>query len=242
MIIIIRKSLICFVIACLIGLSFIIFLPSFAFSPDLTLPRMPTILLDPGHGGWDGGTHDFNGLLEKNIVLDYAFLLKTELEKYNFQVQMTRTTDRELSEFAPYQGTRQRTDLLARVMMVTQYKANIMLSIHVNAAAKHDLCGAIAFYQRQSTDSKKLAKSIQNSIQKLQTYNQQTILPANFYILNQSPITTVLLELAFITHPREHDDLQNPDYLKKMAELVALAVYQYTVDKHSKPTIFHYLF
>ncbi len=212
-----------------------------ALSPRAPSFNLPTILIDPGHGGWDGGTHDSNGLLEKNIVLNFAFLLKTELEKFQFPIKMTRTTDMELSEFAPYQGTRQRTDLLARVTMATKFNADMMISLHVNAASDSSLCGGIVFYQRNSSKSKKLASSIQKTFYHIQPYNRQKILPGNFYILNHSPIPTVLVELAFITHPQDHNFLQNEVYLKKLAEKMALAIHENTIDR-TLPSLSRYLY
>lgn len=241
MIIICRKSTI-ILISITVSLIFLILFPNLVLSPEINLPKMPTILLDPGHGGYDGGTHDDNGLLEKDIVLDFAYRLKAELKKHKFTVYLTRTADRELSKFAPYQGTRQRTDLLARVQMVKHYDADLMISLHVNAAHDPRLCGAIVFYQRRSIESKKLARHLQQSIKGIQPYNSQKILANNFYILDHSSVPTVLIELAFITNWREHADLQKPEYLQKMAECLASSLYQYTVDQQYKPTFFHRIF
>lgn len=214
-------------------------------SPEATPPPaspLPHILLDPGHGGWDGGTHDHNGLKEKDIALRFGFLLKNELEHYGFPVSMTRTTDRELSEFAPYQGTRQRTDLCARARMITKYDADLFVSLHVNAASNTNLCGAITFYQRKSAESKLFAQYIQNAIQTVQPYNRQTILPGNFYLLNASPVPATLLEIAFITHPTEHTLLQDSVFLQKMACEVARGIYQYATEANKATTSFELWF
>lgn len=205
-----------------------IILPCPIFAPKAAIPKLPIILLDPGHGGYDGGTHDHQGLLEKNIVLTFGFLLKDELEKYHFSVYLTRATDRELSEFAPYQGTRQGTDLLARSMMIDKYQANILISLHINAATNLNLCGGIVFYQRKSASSKELASLIQEYIKKVQPYNRQTILPGNFYLLNKPTIPSVLVELAFITNAHEHDLLKKTEFLESLASQIAYAIYLYS--------------
>lgn len=235
------KWLIIFLVGLSFGFTFAILWSPLVYSPGSSLQRdLPTILLDPGHGGWDGGTHDNNGLKEKDIALQFGFLLQAELQQLGFPVHMTRTTDRELSEFAPYQGTRQRTDLLARSRMVTQYNANLLISLHVNAASNRDLCGAIVFYKRKSTESKKLAEQIQDAILTVQPYNRQTILPGNFYILNASPVPAVLLEIAFISNPHEYQLLKNPAFLQQMAKVVANGIYQH-VSESDKPTLMRLL-
>lgn len=236
-----QKVLRLIVIAFFLGICLSLAFPILVASPRYASPdRMPTILLDPGHGGWDGGTHDFQGLKEKDIVLQFGFLLKSELEKYGFPVQMTRTTDRELSEFAPYQGTRQRTDLLARVNMITQYDADLFISIHVNSAPNRNLCGGITFYQRKSKQSKRLAQSIQAALKEVQPYNNQTILTGNYYLLNCAPVPSVILEMAFITHHKEHRLLQDPVILQQMAEEIARSILNYTLETSRKTISFRF--
>lgn len=244
-----RKNLLILMLAVIAGilLSCLTYLPGRSphVSPAPTAPipepapavPLPRILLDPGHGGWDGGTHDNNGLKEKDIVLRFGFLLQSELKKYGFPVFMTRTTDRELSEFAPYQGTRQRTDLCARARMIKQYDADLFISLHVNSASSPHFCGAIAFFQRKSAQSKLFAQFIQNAIQTVQPYNKQTILPGNFYLLNVSPVPAVLLEIAFITHPKEHALLQDPAFLQSMAHEVAAGIDQYVKGVNHSETL-----
>ncbi len=83
-------------------------------------PR-PTIVIDPGHGGIDHGTRAASGELEKNIVLDFALLLRDQIEKTGkYRVVMTRTDDTfvELSE---------------RVRIGRIRQAALMISIHAEA-------------------------------------------------------------------------------------------------------------
>ena len=234
-------------IALILGLAFIcgFFLafswPDSAFPPSATQETLPIILLDPGHGGYDGGTGENQGVLEKNIVLEFTFLLKAELEKYNFPVYMTRTTDNDLSKTIPWRGGRQRTDLYARVNLARQYNAAILLSIHVNSSKDPGEKGAIPFYKKNSPESKRLASHILHATKAVQPYNKHKILPGNYYILNASPIPAVLLELAFITNSEELNLLQDKTFLSKMAEQVAKGVHHYHVTK-DVPVFLRWLF
>lgn len=192
---------------------------------------LPVILLDPGHGGWDGGTGEGFGILEKDIVLNFAFLLKAELEKYNFPVHLTRTTDTDLSKVVPYQGGRQRTDLYGRVYMIRRYNAGIFISLHVNSMSNPNERGAIPFFKSNSPESKRLAQSILHAVKHIQPHNIQTVLPGNYYVLNASPVTSVLLELAFITNSQDRALLQDQTFLSQMAVEVAKGIHHYTVTK-----------
>ena len=63
------------------------------------------IVIDPGHGGPDGGCSGASGLLEKEVVLDEANRLGELLRQFGAVVIMTRESDTDLSGLAPGVGT-----------------------------------------------------------------------------------------------------------------------------------------
>ncbi|MGZ5865075.1 MAG: N-acetylmuramoyl-L-alanine amidase [Xanthobacteraceae bacterium] len=86
-------------------------------------PR-PVIVLDPGHGGIDTGTHSSGGELEKNIVLDFALMLREKLERSGkYRVVMTRSDDTFIA-------------LGDRVRLARNRKAQLFVSIHCDAIAR----------------------------------------------------------------------------------------------------------
>jgi len=86
-------------------------------------PR-PIIVLDPGHGGIDNGAVARSGEMEKDIVLQFAMLLRDELERSGkYRVVMTRTDD----TFIP---------LVDRVRMARIRQASLFVSIHADAIKK----------------------------------------------------------------------------------------------------------
>ena len=88
-------------------------------------PR-PLIMLDPGHGGIDNGTHAASGENEKTIVLDFALMLRDKIEKLGkYRVAMTRTDD----VFIP---------LAERVRLARQRQAALFVSIHADALGRGD--------------------------------------------------------------------------------------------------------
>ena len=81
-------------------------------------------MLDPGHGGIDNGTVAATGVMEKSIVLEFALLLRDQLEKSGkYRVVMTRTDD----SFVP---------LVDRVRMARIRQAALFVSIHADALRK----------------------------------------------------------------------------------------------------------
>jgi N-acetylmuramoyl-L-alanine amidase len=84
-------------------------------------PR-PIVVLDPGHGGIDHGTRAAgNDITEKQLVLEFALLLRDHIEKTGkYRVVMTRTDD----TFVP---------LAERVQLARQRQAALFISIHADA-------------------------------------------------------------------------------------------------------------
>jgi N-acetylmuramoyl-L-alanine amidase len=88
-------------------------------------PR-PLVVLDPGHGGLDNGTHAPSGENEKTIVLDFGLMLRDKLEKIGrYRVVMTRADD----VFIP---------LADRVKFARQRQAALFISIHADALGRGD--------------------------------------------------------------------------------------------------------
>ena len=94
------------------------------------LPERRVIVIDPGHGGIDGGTSS-GDLLEKDVNLRMGHILREVLEARQYQVVMTRTDDSDVSHFVPNGASRYRRDLKGRVRLVGGYGPSA-ISIHVN--------------------------------------------------------------------------------------------------------------
>lgn len=117
-----------------------------------------TLCLDPGHGGAESGTLNYNGTgLEKDYNLKIAKYCYDELQKYNCKVVMTRSTDKymtleERAEYAKQQG------------------AQYLISFHLNASVSHKAYGAEVYYPNTnwrpdiSEKGKVMAQAIQNQL------------------------------------------------------------------------------
>lgn len=125
-----------------------------------------TLCLDPGHGGAESGTLNYNGTgLEKDYNLKIAKYCYDELQKYNCKVVMTRSTDKymtleERAEYAKQQG------------------AQYLISFHLNASQKHNAYGAEVYYPNKnwrpdiSAKGKVMAQAIQKQLVSLGLYDR----------------------------------------------------------------------
>ena len=92
--------------------------------PAATDDSRPIVMLDPGHGGIDSGTRAPSGEIEKQLVLDFALMLRDKIEQAGkYRVVMTRTDD----TFIP---------LAERVRLARARKAQLFISIHCDALAR----------------------------------------------------------------------------------------------------------
>lgn len=129
-----------------------------------------TICLDPGHGGSDSGANAF-GQKESALTLKIANYCKEELEKYDVNVVMTRTTDTRPSE-----NTAQ--DLIDRVMTAKKAGASYIISIHLNSAASTSAHGAEVYFPNTSgnaslsSNGQAMAKAIQSQLVALGLYDR----------------------------------------------------------------------
>ncbi|QPC93307.1 N-acetylmuramoyl-L-alanine amidase [Mesorhizobium sp. INR15] len=92
-----------------------------------------TIVIDPGHGGVDGGAEGLNGTIEKNVTLAFATELRDKLAAVgNYDVFMTRDTDEFLR-------------LDDRVRIARQHEADLLISIHADTISVKGIRGATVY-------------------------------------------------------------------------------------------------
>ena len=177
------------------------------------------IIIDPGHGGIDSGAHH-NKILEKNINLTIAKKLAQKLEQSNIQVKLTRQQDK------LYQNNRQK-DLKHRIKIANNSKADLLISIHVNSFPSTSSFGGETYYSKNSKEGKKLASAIQEQLLKIQPKNYRTIKTAPYYILQESNITAVLIEVGFISNPQDSKRITDPKAQEKIAEAINKGIINY---------------
>lgn len=164
--------------------------------------RQPRVMLDPGHGGRDPGAVGLGGLQEKAVVLAVTqlaaerFLLRSEAP---FEVRLTRTTDVRL-------GMTQAADLWNRAKLANRWPADLFISIHCNAGptGNRTAHGTEVFvHPTAGEQARGLAAALQRSLVAALGTRDRGVKEANFGVLRHARMPAVLVELAFISNPRE---------------------------------------
>lgn len=187
----------------------------------------PCIVVDAGHGGYDPGMVNEDGVIEKEINLQMAFVLKDTLEKAGFRVVLTRDSDEGLYE--EESSGRKMQDLRNRCNIINETQPVCTISIHQNSFPDETVYGPQVFYYHTSEGSKTLAEIIQTSINESLQIEKPREAKDNgsYYILKKSPSVIALVECGFLSHKEEAKLLVSEDYQKQMAEAICQGVLTY---------------
>lgn len=191
---------------------------------------LPVILIDPGHGGFDGGATSADGVAEKDLNLAVASYLRDYLRLSRVPVVMTRETDIELVPEKATSGTRKRKDLLARLEILDRYDAAILVSIHQNKYPNSRFHGLQVFYSKNDPDSERIASAICDANKRLlDPENRREIKRAGkeILILDAAKRPAVLVECGFLSNAAEAKRLCDPLYQKKLAFVIYSALVSY---------------
>ncbi len=177
--------------------------------------------IDPGHGGIDSGTK-WRNLLEKDLNLKFSQKLAQRLKKRGYKVVLTRETDELLTPLAHYSNTERpykRDDLQRRVLKMKAAKASAIISIHANWSKSAYHRGPIAYYSALSPTGQKMAQQVQEHLNRVQPFRKLPK-PCNCYILMQSEIPGIVVELGFLSNPDDRKLLQDDKYLAQLESAI----------------------
>lgn len=188
-----------------------------------------TILVDPGHGGYDGGARcQDSGIWEKHLTLSVALAVEQSLQQRGAKVVMTRRTDDDLcDDVQPAGVTKKRQDMERRVQMAVDAGADMVLSIHMNEYRDRRESGPQVFYRAGSEAGRLLAGCMQEQlIAELQPAKERASMAGDYFIL-QLEAPSVLVECGFISNAREEQLLLDAAYQERLGEAIAEGAEEY---------------
>lgn len=181
------------------------------------------ILVDPGHGGYDGGARArISGIWEKHINLAVALEVEKSLAARGASVVMTRREDEDLCEAErPASLTKKRQDMENRVAIAVANHADMVLSIHMNEYRDTRQSGPQVFYRQGADAGRLLAGCLQEAlIAHLSPARERQAMAGDYFIL-QLEAPSALVECGFISNAAEEKLLLTPAYQAKLAEAIA---------------------
>lgn len=186
-------------------------------------------IIDPGHGGPDGGTESVTGVQESRINLEIG--LKTDLimRFLGLKTVMTRDTDVSIHDIdAVSLRDKKNSDLRNRVSLVNGTDNGVLLSIHQNYFDQSQYYGAQVFYNGAA--NKPFADVMQGTLRlALDPENSRKSKSTdNVYLLNNVTKPAVLVECGFLSNPEEEALLRSETYQRKVSMAICKGFLDYT--------------
>ena len=181
-----------------------------------------TIVIDAGHGARDGGSVGANGTVEKEINLKYAMALKDLLVSVGYYVELTRKNDEPL--YSPLAKNKKQSDMQARMRTIKRANPNLVISVHMNSFPLKTAHGATAYYRKGDESGHVVADIIQKSLHEYASAPQSKARVGDYYILNASYYTAILIEFGFLSNPDEEAMLNTDEYMYHQLNAVVRGV------------------
>lgn len=217
---------------CLFFAVFLIFVFCFSFFICVNVQNVTatplgiTVVIDAGHGGMDGGTvGTTTGITESELNLKYAKKLTTYLQHFGINVINTRETMDGL--YDTFDENYKQNDMKKRSEIINNSNAQLVISLHMNKFTSSSENGAQVFYKNGDENGQKMANSIKTMLKANFDNARDLTLAGDYYILNCTNITGVIVECGFLSNPTEEVNLQKDDYINKMCYSIYAGIINY---------------
>jgi N-acetylmuramoyl-L-alanine amidase len=227
----------------------------------------PVIVLDPGHGGVDGGAYGVGGAVEKTLVYEFSLELQRRLEaEGRFKVVLTRHGDEFVS-------------LDDRVRLAREAGASLLISIHADSlgGAAADVSGATVYTSSERASDAEAARvaAHENAADKAAGVEDKAQAPgvadilfdlerretrayahlfsrgvvaemqgatqlnrnpersAGFVVLKAPDFPSVLVELGYLSNPKDVQSLKSPEWRARTANAMVDAVDRFFAPAHA---------
>jgi len=216
--------------------------------------KIKRVVIDPGHGGKDPGAIGNSGVKEKDINLDIARRLKELLEDKGIKAIMTRDRDtfvslkkriditnrssadffisihananrsKRLSGFEIYYFTEEAGDV-RRAQLAAKRNSSEFNDKSMDQSSK-DLKVILwdMIYTENQAESIRLAKNVSLVSSKELSTDNRGLKLANFYVLKNSQIPSILIEVGYLSNPQEEKKIRDADYRQNIADMLAKAI------------------
>lgn len=192
-----------------------------------------TIVIDPGHGGPDGGAVGADDTLEKDVSLAVAKRLQSYLQQSGALVYLTREEDKDLAEEGTGRiASRKSEDIRNRLEFIHDKNPDFFLTIHLNALPATEWRGAQTFYYPEFDENRHLATMIQSEITRnLENTTRQALAINGIYLLKHAEVPGALVEIGFLSNEEERELLKEDSYQRQMAASVYEGILRYETEE-----------
>ena len=188
------------------------------------------LIIDPGHGGVDGGAVGIDGTIESSVNLDIARKLNMLCHLYGITTLMTRQNETiDYPSDADTIAEKKVADQNARLRLIRDYPHAILYSIHQNYYPSPSVSGFHIFYGH-SSESKQLGDILQRNYEQActpQTRRVPSEISDDIYLMKHCECTSVLIECGFLSNRSECTLLNSESYRLKLSTIMLSSYLEY---------------
>lgn len=185
----------------------------------------PVIIIDPGHGGIDGGCV-FDDIVEKDINRMIAVQVVARLRKMGYEAELARQGDEYI-------------DKMERVENANAKNALVYVSIHQNSCEDRSVEGIETWYDGNDTtrDSGRLAELIQReTIRATGAKSRELVSESELCVTSKSTMPSCLIETGFLSNRGEREKLASKEYRAQLADGIVSGISLYLDSKSGNQT------
>ena len=199
-----------------------------AMIEEAPIDQRKCVIIDPGHGGIDGGATSCTGVLESQLNLEVSLRLDDLMHLLGIQTVMIRKSDVSVYTEGESIAAKKVSDLKQRVKIANSTENAIVVSIHQNHFSDSRYSGAQVFYAGTS-GSEQLAKELQAVLKTAlnPTSRRQAKKADGVYLLQNIKCPGILVECGFLSNPEEETRLKDRTYQLKLCCVMASVVSNY---------------
>lgn len=191
----------------------------------------PILILDPGHGGEDGGAVAQDGTIESHINLSIAKKAARIAELSGFEICMTREDDVSIHDSSAKTIREKKvSDLKNRTALCNSVDNGVLISFHQNSLpGSASVRGAQVFYNEKE-GSRELAQAVQDLLNETLNGNHPKTIKSigeSSYLMSHVACPAVLIECAFLSNPEETMLIKSDEYQTKLAAVIISAAMCY---------------
>ncbi|MEI3607920.1 N-acetylmuramoyl-L-alanine amidase CwlD [Pseudogracilibacillus sp. SE30717A] len=189
------------------------------------------IVIDPGHGGPDGGAVGKDNTNEKEIALNVAKQTRDYLQQAGALVYLTREEDKDLAG-EDFKGRRKSEDIRNRLKFIHEQEPDFFITIHLNSLPSGRWSGAQTFYYPSFPENKHLATMIQEEIiRNLENTNRLPLSINHVYLLKHAEVPGALVEIGFLSNDEELELLKDKKYQDQMSASIYKGIIRYVTEE-----------
>ena len=194
-------------------------------------PEAHTLVIDPGHGGLDGGASAKDGTTESAVNLAIALRMEQLAKLFGVPTVMTRRTEElDYPDTAATVRAKKVWDQKTRVETINAAAGAVLISVHQNIYPDARPAGTEVLYAKTEGSAALAELTHANLTACLNPENRRVAMPISdkIYLMKMVRCPAVLVECGFLSNPAEAEKLKTGAYQTSLAAVLFASFMQYT--------------